>query len=53
MQSIMGGENAYTFRLSDLSIDRTSKSDDNLFRFAAISQFGYAPDDLLFICPLS
>jgi hypothetical protein len=53
MQSIMGGEIAYTFRRSDRGIDRTTKSDDGLFRFPAISQFGYAPDDLLFICPLS
>src|ERR1700760_534712 len=52
MQSIMGCEIAYTFRRSDLGIDRTSKSGDGLFRFAAISQFGYVPDDLLFVCPL-
>lgn len=25
-------------------IDRTTKSDDGLFRFPAISQFGYPPD---------
>jgi hypothetical protein len=48
----MGGEIAYTFRGSGLGIDRTTKSGDGLFRFAAISQFGYAPNDLLFICPL-
>ena len=52
MQSTMGGEIAYSFRRSDLSIDRTTKSDDSLFRLPAISQFGYAPDDLLFIYPL-
>jgi len=49
----MGGEIAYTFRRSELGIDRTTKSGDSLFRFPAISQFGYSPDDLLFICPLS
>ena len=48
----MGGEIAYSFRRSDLGIDRTTKSADDLFRFPAISQFGYVPDDLLFICPL-
>ncbi len=49
----MGGEIAYSFRRSDLGIDRTTKSDGDLFRLPAISQFGYAPDDLLFVCPLS
>jgi hypothetical protein len=53
MQTIMGGEIAYTFRCSDLGVDRTTQSYHVLFRFPAISQFGYAPDDLLFICPLS
>jgi hypothetical protein len=53
MQSIMDGEIAYSFRRSDLSIDRTTKSDDGLLRFPAISQFGYSPDDLLFVYPLS
>ena len=49
----MGGEIAYGFRRSDLGIDRTTKSDGDLFRLSAISQFGYAPDDLLFIYPFS
>jgi hypothetical protein len=53
MQSIMGGEIAYTFRCSDLGIDRTTKRDDGLFRVPAISQFGPSPADLLFIYPLS
>jgi hypothetical protein len=53
MQSIMSREIAYSFRRSDFGIDRTTKSDDSLFRLPAISQFGYAADDLLFICPLS
>ena len=45
----MGSEIAYTFRRPDLGIDRTTKSDDGLFRFPAISQIGYAPDDLLYL----
>ena len=49
----MGGEIAYSLRRSDVSIDRTTKSDDGLFRFPSVSPFGYVPDDLLFICPLS
>jgi hypothetical protein len=49
MQSIMGGEIAYSFRRSDLSVDKTTKSDGDLFRLPAISQFGYVPDDLLFM----
>jgi len=49
----MGSEIAYTFRRPDLGIDRTTKSDDDLFRFLATSQFGYTPDDLLFIYPPS
>jgi hypothetical protein len=49
----MGSEIAYTFRRPELDIDRTTKRDDGLFCFPAISQFGYTPDDLLFICPLS
>jgi len=53
MQSIMSREIAYSFRHSDFGIDRTTKSDDSLFRLPAISQFCNAPDDLLFICPLS
>ena len=48
----MGREIAYSFRPSDFDIDRTAKSDDGLFRFPAIAQFGYVPDDLLFVCPL-
>jgi hypothetical protein len=44
---------AYTFWRPDLGIDGTTKSNDGLFRFLAISQFSYAPDDLLFICSLS
>src|ERR1700722_16479538 len=32
MQSIMGGEIAYTLRRSDLGIDRTTKRDDGFFR---------------------
>jgi hypothetical protein len=53
MQSIMGGEIAYTFRRSDLGIGRTTKRDDGLFRVPAISQVGCSADDLLSICPLS
>jgi hypothetical protein len=53
MQTIVGGEIAYTFWRSDLGVDRTAQSDHVLFRFPAISQFGYVPDDLLFVCPLS
>jgi hypothetical protein len=53
MQSIVVGEIAYSSRRPDVGIDRTTKSGDGLFRFPAISDFGYAPDDLLFIYPLS
>jgi hypothetical protein len=53
MQTIMCGEIAYSLRRSDLGIDRATKSGDGLFRFASISQFGYVPNDLLFVCPLS
>jgi hypothetical protein len=49
MQSIMGGEIAYTFRRSDLGINRAAKRDDSFFRFPAISQFSYGADDLLFV----
>jgi hypothetical protein len=52
MQTIVGGEIAYTFRRSDLGVDRTTQSDHVLFRFPAIAQFGYVPHDLLFVCPL-
>jgi hypothetical protein len=33
----MGSQIAYTFRRPDLGIDRTTKSDDGLFRFPSIS----------------
>jgi hypothetical protein len=49
----MGSEIAYTFRRPDLSIDGTTKSDDGLFSFPAISQFNYSPDNLLFVSSLS
>jgi hypothetical protein len=49
----MRGKIAYTFRRPDLGIDRTTKSDDGLFSFPAISQFNYAPDNLLFVSSFS
>jgi hypothetical protein len=40
------------FGVPTLGVDRTTERNHVLFRFPAISQFGYVPDDLLFVCPL-
>jgi hypothetical protein len=40
-------------RRPDISIDRTPESDDGHFCFPAISEFNYAPHDLLLVSPFS
>jgi hypothetical protein len=45
----VGSKIANTSRRPDLGIDRTTERDGGLFCFAAIAEFNYAPDDMLFV----
>lgn len=49
MQLIMGSKIANTSRRPDLDIDRTTERDGCLFCFPAITEFNYAPEDMLFV----
>jgi hypothetical protein len=53
VQSIMSHEITYTFRRPNIGIDRTAKRGNRLFRVSAIPEVNCAPDNSLFICPLS
>lgn len=49
---IMSRKIAYSLGRSNIDINGTTNCNDSLFRFSAISQLSYAPNDFHFVCSL-